>query len=49
MATVITHERLQVLNKKLKQKVRFNIVDLKNEKNEAAGTKVTFDIPYRYV
>ena len=49
MATVITRERLQVLNKKLKQKIRLNILDLKNEKNEPAGTKLTFDIPYRYV
>ena len=48
MATDITRERLMVLNKKLKQKFRLNIVDLKNEKNEAVGTKVTFDIPYRY-
>ena len=49
MATDITRERLMVLNKKLKQKIRLNIVDLKNEKNEPAGTMVIFDIPYRYV
>jgi len=49
MATDITRERLMVLNKKLKQKIRLSIVDIKNEKNEPAGTKVTFDIPYRYV
>jgi len=49
LATAITHERLQILNKKLKQKIKLNITDMKNENNKPAGTKVTFDIPSRYI
>ncbi len=49
MATNITRERLTVLNKKLKQKITLVISDLKNEKNEPSGTKVVFDIPFKYV
>nr|NQU90006.1 tetratricopeptide repeat protein [Bacteroidota bacterium] len=49
MATDITRERLTVLNKKLKQKISMVITDLKNEKNEPSGTKVVFDIPFKYV
>lgn len=45
MATDITHERLQVLNKKLRQKISLTITDLKDDKGNPAGTKVTFDIP----
>ncbi|MBN1339184.1 MAG: histidine kinase, partial [Bacteroidales bacterium] len=48
MGTDITNERLMVLNKKLKQKISLIISDLKNEQNEPAGTKVVFDIPYKY-
>jgi len=49
MATDITRERLMVLNKKLKQKITLIISDLKDDKNKPAGTKVVFDIPYKYV
>jgi len=49
MATDITRERLMVLNKKLKQKITLLITDLKNKKDEPAGTKVVFDIPFRHV
>lgn len=45
VATEITKERLAVLNKKLKQKIRFEIIDLKDEKGNATGTKVVFEIP----
>jgi LytS/YehU family sensor histidine kinase len=45
MATTITNERLANLNKKLKQKIHFEIIDLKDENGNAAGTKVIFEIP----
>ncbi|MCB2222359.1 MAG: histidine kinase [Bacteroidetes bacterium] len=48
MATDITRERLMVLNKKLKHKISLIISDLMNEQNEPAGTKVVFDIPFKY-
>jgi sensor histidine kinase YesM len=45
MATTITTDRLEALNKKLKQKIHFEIIDLKDENGNAAGTKVIFEIP----
>ncbi|MCK4677525.1 MAG: histidine kinase [Bacteroidales bacterium] len=45
LATAITYERIRVLNKKLKKKIALNILDLKNEKEEPTGTRVTFEIP----
>jgi sensor histidine kinase YesM len=45
MATTITLERIQVLNKKLKKKITLDIQDLKNDNDEPIGTKVTFEIP----
>jgi hypothetical protein len=45
MATTITLERIQVLNKKHKKKITLNIKDLKNDNDEPIGTKVTFEIP----
>ena len=47
MATNITHDRLQVLNKKLRQKITLVITDLKDEKGNPAGTKVMIDIPFK--
>jgi len=47
MATDITRERLKVLNKKLKHKINLNIIDLKDDQGNPAGTKVTFDIPFK--
>lgn len=41
----ITRERLDLLNRKLKQKIVLGINDLKNEVGEARGTKVTISIP----
>ncbi len=49
MATDITRERLIVLNKKLKQRISLFISDLKNKNNEPVGTKVVFDIPFKYL
>jgi hypothetical protein len=45
MATMITLERIKTINKKLKQKIRFEIIDLKDENGNASGTKVVFEIP----
>ncbi|MEZ5196995.1 MAG: histidine kinase [Bacteroidales bacterium] len=45
LATTITQERIKVLNKKLKHKIKLEIFDLKNEKGEATGTKVIFEVP----
>ena len=46
LATEIITDRIQALNKKLKQKIRLHIIDLKTETNEPSGTKVVLDIPY---
>jgi len=45
MATDITRERIRVMNKKLKRKIIFNILDLKDENGDPTGTKVVFEIP----
>jgi hypothetical protein len=45
LATILTMERIKVLNKKLKQKIHFEIIDLKDENGNAAGTKVVFEVP----
>jgi len=45
MATAITMERIQVINKKGKQKIKLEIIDLKDEQGKAAGTRVVFRIP----
>ena len=45
LATTITQERIKVLNKKQKHKLKLEIIDLKNEKGEATGTMVVFKIP----
>jgi len=45
LATAITHERIRVLNKKLKKKIMLHILDLMNTENEPSGTKVQIEIP----
>jgi sensor histidine kinase YesM len=45
LATSITQERIIVLNRKLKHKIKLEIIDLKDEQGEAAGTRVIFEIP----
>jgi LytS/YehU family sensor histidine kinase len=45
LATSITQERIKVLNRKLKHKIKFEIFDLKDNQNQAVGTLVKFDIP----
>jgi tetratricopeptide (TPR) repeat protein len=44
-STNITKERFIILNKKRKQKITMEITDLKDDKQNPTGTKVTFIIP----
>jgi hypothetical protein len=43
--TEITYERIKVLNRKLRQKITMEIIDLKDEQGDAKGTKVVFGVP----
>jgi hypothetical protein len=45
MAISITRDRLNILNKKLKQKIRMEITDLKDVSGQGCGTRVEFGIP----
>jgi hypothetical protein len=45
MATSITSDRLAIINKKLKKKIRMEIVDLMDEEGKGIGTRVMFGIP----
>jgi sensor histidine kinase YesM len=45
LATVITLERIAALNRKSKRKITMEIIDLKDEKGEARGTRVVFGLP----
>ncbi len=47
MATSITRDRLNALNKKLKKKIRMEIIDLKDPDGQRIGTRVEFGIPVR--
>jgi tetratricopeptide (TPR) repeat protein len=46
LATEIIMDRIQVLNKKFKQKIKLEIIDIKSEESVALGTKVLLDLPY---
>ena len=45
MAIDITRQRIEVINRKLKNPIRFEIEDLVHENGEAAGTRVVFEVP----
>nr|NQU90818.1 histidine kinase [Bacteroidota bacterium] len=45
LATVITRERIKILNKKRKEKITLTIEDLKDSSGQATGTRVRFEIP----
>jgi len=45
LATALTRERIQALNKKQKEKIVLNILDLKDEEGRPVGTKVILEIP----
>jgi tetratricopeptide (TPR) repeat protein len=49
MATAITLERINVINRKKKRKISLDIIDLKDESGEASGTKVVIEIPFEVV
>jgi LytS/YehU family sensor histidine kinase len=44
LATSITRDRIRILNKKFKQNISMQIIDLKDESGSPAGTRVTFHI-----
>jgi hypothetical protein len=45
LATEIIIDRIKVLNKKFKQKIKLEIIDKQSDKAEALGTKVLLDLP----
>jgi len=45
LATVLTKERIAILNNKLRNKIRFDIIDLLNDRGEGIGTRVIIGIP----
>jgi hypothetical protein len=47
VATIITRERLEVINRKRKHKISLGIIDLKDDAGEGAGTRVVFEVPMR--
>lgn len=47
MATSITLERLKNLNRKLRQKISLEIIDLKTETNASLGTRVVIGLPFK--
>ena len=47
MSTTITRERLQVLNRRARQKVHLQILDLNDEDGNVTGTRVVFDMPFK--
>jgi tetratricopeptide (TPR) repeat protein len=46
LATKIIHDRITVLNKKLRQKISLSIIDLRSENKQSLGTMVRLDLPY---
>jgi tetratricopeptide (TPR) repeat protein len=45
MATDIINDRIKVINKKMKQKIQMDIIDLKSKDDEPIGTKVVLNLP----
>lgn len=46
LSTKIIKDRIQVLNKKFKQKIKLEIIDKRSDTKEAIGTKVLIEMPY---
>ncbi len=46
LATEIIMDRIKLLNKKFRQKIRLEIIDKRSDDLEALGTKVLIDLPY---
>ncbi|MCW3102049.1 MAG: hypothetical protein JWO09_489 [Bacteroidetes bacterium] len=49
MATAITMERLSVLNRRKRKKIRLLIADLKDSVDNVLGTQVSFAIPFKEI
>jgi tetratricopeptide (TPR) repeat protein len=49
MATTITMERIAILNKGKRKKIRLNIQEMKDPSGNVLGTHVSFAIPYKEV
>lgn len=49
LATDIIRDRIKNLNKKFKQKIQLEIIDIISESKEVTGTKVLLDLPYHSV
>ena len=49
LATEIIRDRIKVLNKRLKQKIKLEIIDKYSNNMKALGTKVVLDLPYGMV
>ncbi len=49
LATEIIKDRIKVLNKKIRQKIKLEVIDLKSDNTNVTGTKVMIDIPYSNV
>jgi sensor histidine kinase YesM len=45
LATSIVRERLDILNKRRREKIRFEIIDLMDGVGKARGTRVVFELP----
>jgi sensor histidine kinase YesM len=45
LATAITQERIKVLSKKMKHKIKLEFIDLKDNSGKDTGTRVIFEIP----
>jgi len=45
LATSIIMDRIQAINRKMKQKIRLEIIDLKSAEDVAEGTKVVITVP----
>jgi len=44
LTTAITRERVKLLNRKLKHRITLEIIDLKDENDEARCTRVVFGV-----
>jgi tetratricopeptide (TPR) repeat protein len=47
LAMKITRERLEALRKKTRSKIRFEIIDLKDDDGNSTGTRVVFGVPVK--
>jgi hypothetical protein len=46
LAMTITKERLAMVCKKYRQRMRFDLEDLTNTNGKVSGARVSFDIPF---